>query len=69
MDWKTLILDLQGAGLSQGQIALACKTGQSHISSLARGTRRCPNWELGDRLLRLHAERCPVKLGVHKEAV
>lgn len=58
MNWKTLILELQGSGLSQVQIAAACKTGQSHISSLARGARRCPNWDLGERLRKLHAQRC-----------
>lgn len=58
MDWKTIIFDLQRVGMTQGQIAAACGTGQSHVSGLARGARLSPSWELGSRLLALHAERC-----------
>lgn len=58
MDWKTLILELQESGLTQYEIAQACDTGQSHISGLARGARRSPGWELGERIRKLHAERC-----------
>lgn len=58
MDWKALIRAIQGSGLTQWQIAELCDTGQSHISCLARGERRCPSWDLGERLRALHAERC-----------
>lgn len=57
MNWKALIRDLIETGLTQQQIAQACGTGQSHISALARGSRKSPGWELGERILRLHAER------------
>lgn len=57
MDWKIIIQELQAAGLTQHEIAEACETGQSHVSSLARGERLEPRWSLGERLLRLHRER------------
>jgi len=58
MNWKNLIKGLLDAGMTQVQIAEACETGQSHISSLYRGDRKQPNWLLGDRLVALHAKRC-----------
>lgn len=58
MDWKTLIRDLQASGLSQQRIAVLCDTGQSHISCLARGERKSPSWDLGERIRALHAARC-----------
>ena len=54
MKWKNIIADLQAFGLTQSQIAEKCGTGQSHISSLASGKRKVPNWNLGDALIRLH---------------
>jgi hypothetical protein len=61
MNWTNLIQDLMDAGKSQAWIADECKTGQSHISMLYLGKRNQPNWGLGDRLIRLHAEVCGVK--------
>ena len=60
MDWKIIIQELQDSGLTQMQIADACGTGQSHISSLARGARIEPRHSLGERLLRLHRERAGI---------
>lgn len=57
MNWTLLIRELQASGLTQQQIAALCDTGQSHISSLALGKRKCPSWTLGERLRALHAER------------
>ena len=57
MDWKIIIKELRATGLTQHEIAEACETGQSHVSSLARGARLEPRWSLGERLLRLHRER------------
>jgi predicted transcriptional regulator len=65
MDWKTLIRELQETGLSQGAIAKLCGTGQSHVCDLLHGRNKCPNWVLGDALIRLHRERvkpCEVSL-------
>lgn len=56
MNWQKIIQDLVDAGMTQAQIAVACKTGQSHISGLLRGDRKSPNWQLGDALLKLHAD-------------
>ena len=58
MDWTLVIKDLLDSGMTQAQIADACDTGQSHISSIYRGDRKVPNWSLGDRLLALRNERC-----------
>jgi hypothetical protein len=58
MNWPNIISDLMESGMTQAQIADAVDTGQSHISGLRRGDRKIPNWQLGDRLIRLHAERC-----------
>jgi hypothetical protein len=58
MDWKSLITDLCASGMTQKQIADACNTGQSHISSLANGHRKEPGYTLGDRLKKLHDQRC-----------
>ena len=58
MNWKTLIQNLLDAGLTQSQIALTCKTGQSHISGLYRGERKCPNHDLGEAIIKLHREYC-----------
>lgn len=46
------------SGLTQAQIAAAVDAVQGHISGLLHGKCKIPNWQLGDRLLRLHAERC-----------
>jgi transcriptional regulator with XRE-family HTH domain len=58
MDWKNIIHELQESGMTQQEIADACNTGQSHISSLANGKRHEPRYSLGDRLRKLHAQRC-----------
>jgi hypothetical protein len=61
MDWKTLIQDLMNVGLTQASIAASVDSGQSHISCLYRGDRKTPNWDLGQRLLKLHAKHCKAK--------
>lgn len=57
MNWPKLIQDLVDSGLTQVQIAESCQTGQSHISALLNGSRKCPNWALGEALRNLHAEK------------
>lgn len=54
MDWKTLIADLQRAGLSQVQIAQFCGCVQSTISALARGAASGTDYEIGTALVQLH---------------
>lgn len=44
--------------MTQKEIADACGTGQSHISSLANEQRKEPGYTLGDRLKKLHDQRC-----------
>ncbi len=61
MNWPNVIQDLLNAGMTQTEIAEACDTGQSHVSGLLRGDRKNPNWPLGQRLLDLHAKRCPAE--------
>jgi len=56
--WKKIITELMESGLTQAQIAAAVDAVQGHISGLLHGKCKTPNWQLGDRLLRLHAERC-----------
>lgn len=58
MNWKILIQNLIDNGLTQVQIAERCHTGQSHISGLLTGYRKCPNWHLGEMLRNLHIEVC-----------
>ena len=54
MNWSKLIQELVSQGLTQTQIADYCQTGQSHISSLLKGTRKSPSWQLGESLRELH---------------
>lgn len=54
MDWTKIIQDLLDSGLTQAQIAEKCATGQSYISGLYRGERKCPNYDLGVAILALH---------------
>jgi len=58
MNWPSLISDLLDSGLTQLQIAERCKTTQSNVSLLLNRFRLRPNWELGNALKELHAERC-----------
>ena len=58
MDWKSLIADLAKLGLTQKQIAAAAGISQPAVSDLARGRTLSPVWEIGEKLRRLHAERC-----------
>lgn len=57
MNWTNLIQDLLDSGMTQMGIAEACKTGQSHISCLYRGERKCPNYDLGVSLVSLHKRK------------
>ena len=58
VDWKKVIADLVGAGLSQQEIAAACGVNQSSVSDLARGVTAEPKFEFGSKLQSLHRLRC-----------
>ena len=51
MSWKTIIAEIQKRGLSQAQIASACKCGQATISDLAKGSTSEPRHKLGQALI------------------
>lgn len=57
MDWKKIIQDLMDGGLSQGEIATKCNTGQSYVSGLLRGSKKRPSWLLGNSLIELHRQK------------
>lgn len=56
MDWQSLIADLTAAGLTQVEIAEACKCTQPTISELANGKTTHTRYEIGDGLRGLHAK-------------
>ena len=56
MDWKKLLQDLTEIGQTQVQIAERCGAAQSTVSELARGRIKSPSFELGTKLVALHAE-------------
>lgn len=58
MDCKTIIEDLLAKGISQAQIARAVGLSPPSIIDLTSGRQRSVKWEVGDALLRLHAEHC-----------
>lgn len=56
MEWKTIIADLQAAGVTQPQIAAACGCAQATVSDLATGKSTEPRYALGRSILALHAK-------------
>lgn len=57
MDWTSLLSDLKKRGWTQERIAKRVGTTQPTISGLASGeVKRGPTYEIGARLLSLHAE-------------
>lgn len=59
MDWKTLIGELEAAGLTQKEIAEAAGCSQPYVSQLKTGERGGPSFEIGQALARLHKEKRP----------
>jgi predicted transcriptional regulator len=53
MDWKTVIAELAGLGVTQPQIAEACRCSQSAISQLATGRIKDPRDSIGQAIRRL----------------
>jgi hypothetical protein len=54
MNWKTLITDLLGFGLTQAAIADAIKVKQPTISGILSGAQTDMRWSYGERLRKLH---------------
>jgi hypothetical protein len=52
--WKEIVAEILDTGLTQVEVAARCNTTQGHVSSMLRGIKRHPSWELGDKLLSLH---------------
>lgn len=57
MDWKSLISDLKGAGVTQQEIGAAVGLSQPAVSDLARGRTHEVSWGVGQKLIALHEER------------
>ena len=57
MDWKTLITELQGAGMSQSDIGVLIGKSQAWVSAVLRGDYDDLKWSDGQALIALHAEK------------
>lgn len=55
MNWENLIRELRDFGLTQEGIASAVGVTQPSISALATGKATKPSFELGNKLVLLHA--------------
>jgi transcriptional regulator with XRE-family HTH domain len=55
MDWKKLLSEISGAGLTQKEVADYCGCSQSTISELSRGEIKEPAHSLGEKLIECHA--------------
>jgi hypothetical protein len=56
MDWKTLIVELQQAGLSQVDIGARIEKSQAWVSAAACGKYDDLKWRDGQALIALHNE-------------
>lgn len=61
MDWKTLITELEAAGLTQKEIAERARCSQPYVSQLKSGARRSPEFDIGNAIVALHKERVEAK--------
>ena len=57
MDWKTLIEELQGSGMSQALIGGAIGKSQAWVCAVLKGQYADLKWSDGESLLMLHAEK------------
>lgn len=57
MNWKRLILDLRGVGISTSALSLACGMDRSSLRHYVSGrnSRKIP-WEVGQYLIAVHRE-------------
>jgi transcriptional regulator len=68
MIFKKTIHDLMQRGWTQGQIAQHCKTTQSTISSLMRGSTQQPKYHLAINILSLWKSKEPGPETIRKNA-
>lgn len=61
MNWKTLIEEIQAAGLSQSAIAALIGKSQAWVSAVLSGKYGDLKWSDGQALIALHADRCGTK--------
>lgn len=59
MDWKTLITEIQAAGLSQLEIGRRLGKSQAWVSAAATGKYDDLKWSDGEALRALHTEHRP----------
>ena len=57
MDWKSIIVDLQEAGMSQSAIGAAVGKSQAWVSAVGKGEYDDLKWSDGEALRKLHAEK------------
>lgn len=57
MEWKNLINDLLDSGMTQTEIAKAVGTVQSTVSRMKDGLHPKVEYNVGAKLIQLHAER------------
>jgi hypothetical protein len=57
MDWKTLIAEIQAAGMSQSDIGRHINKSQAWVSAAATGKYDDLKWSDGEALRALHAEK------------
>lgn len=55
MDWVKLLKDLDEAGYTQTKIASYCGVAQSTVSALSRGVTADTSFQIGAKLIALHA--------------
>lgn len=59
MNWKQLISELQGTGMSQLEIGQQLGRSQAWVADIVRGRTDDLKWSDGEALRRLHGERIP----------
>lgn len=67
--FSKIIKELIDSGMTQAEIARRCATSQGYISDMINGRRKCPNWILGDALIRLHRKRKSKRINVVSEQI
>ena len=58
MDWKTLISDLQAAGMSQSAIGDEIGKSQAWVSAVLKADYGDLKWSDGEALIALHRKHC-----------
>lgn len=56
MNWKSLIADIRGAGLSQTEIGRRIGRSQAWVAALVAGKYKDVGWSDGEAIRKLHAE-------------